>query len=317
VTVKTQVSAAQIKELREKTGAGLLDAKNALVEANGDMEKASEVLRQKGIASAEKKTGRAAAEGLIKANIAADGKSGVLLEINCETDFVARGEVFQGLVDKLADLALTSKVVSVEELLDEKITAKGKKTVADFIKENIGTIKENITLRRLTRYSIPKAKFGVIQYYIHTGSKIGVLLDVRVDSDKVLKSKEFQQLTKDLTLHIASAAPDFVTREEIPADVIETEKRIEMGKEDLAKKPPEIREKIVMGRIDKLLAQRVLLDQPFVKDPGKTITDLIEEQSKALKTQIEVKAFVRYLLGEGVEKKEANFVEEVMAQMKK
>jgi len=212
------VSAAQVKELRDKTGAGFMDAKKALVETGGDMDKAAEFLRQKGITSAEKKMGRIAAEGLVGSYIH-NGKIGVMVEINCETDFVA-------------------------------------------------------------------------------------------------KTEEFKQLVKDICLHIASSAPQFVTRDEIPASVIEEEKRIESGKADLAGKPAEIVEKIVTGRVDKLMATKVLLEQPFVKDPSKTIEELIKEKIAKIGEKITVRRFVRYVLGEGLEKRNEDFAQEVMNQMK-
>ncbi len=310
----TQISASMVKELREKTGAGMMDAKNALVEAQGDMEKAAELLRQKGVVTAEKKSGRAAAEGVISAKVSANGKEGVLLELNCETDFVARGEAFQTLVQQITDQALSSKATGAEALLQEKSAAEPDKTVEELIKDRIGVIKENINLRRLTRYALTTP--GWIQSYIHIGSKIGVLLELQTGAENPAHAEALKELAKDLTLHIASVSPEYVHREEIPASVIEEEKRIEMGKEDLQKKPPEIREKIVSGRIDKLLAQRVFLEQPFVKNPEKTIAELLKDKSTELGTPISVTRFTRYLLGEGVEKKQDNFAEEVMAQIK-
>lgn len=310
----TPISASMVKELRDQTGAGMMDAKNALVEANGDMEKAAEILRQKGILTAEKKSGRAAAEGMVQSRISADGKKGVLVEVNCETDFVARGDEFQALAGQLADHALQSSASDAETMLGEKLASDATKSVDDLVKEKIGVIKENLGLRRLTRFTV--AGSGLVHSYIHTGSKIGVLLELSTDADAVAQKEDFKQLAKDLAMHIASSAPEFVSRDEIPAAVVEEEKRIEMGKEDLQSKPAEIREKIVMGRIDKILAQRVFLEQPFVKDPGKTVNELLKEKSTELGGTIAVKQFVRYLLGEGLEKRQDNFAEEVMAQMK-
>lgn len=310
----TQISASMVKELRDKTGAGMMDAKNALVETQGDMEKAAELLRQKGVLTAEKKSGRAAAEGLVQSKVAADAKSGVLIELNCETDFVARGEAFQTLTNQLTEQALVSSAESVEALLAEKSLQSASLTVDELIKENIGTIKENINLRRFARYTVSGT--GLVHSYIHTGNKIGVLLELGIDSDKALQNEGLKQLAKDVAMHIASSAPDFTTRDEIPASVIEEEKRIEMGKEDLQSKPVEIREKIVVGRLDKIFAQRILLEQPFVKDPSQSIQDLLNEEGKKLGTSITIKRFIRYLLGEGLEKRQDNFAEEVMAQVK-
>ncbi len=310
----TQITAGMVKDLREKTGAGMMDAKNALTEAGGDMDKAVEILRQKGAASAEKKSGRATAEGLIQAKLSADLKKGAIIEVNCETDFVARGEEFQTLTQQLVAQALDSKAETLEQLLAEKSQFESGKTVDEALKERIGVIKENMNIRRFTRYEVKGT--GVVASYIHTGNKIGVLAQIEADSAAALEKPAFKQLAKDLTMHIASSAPEFLSREDIPSEVVEEEKRIEMGKEDLQSKPPEIREKIVAGRIDKLLAQRVLLEQPFVKDPGKSITELVKEVSNEVGAKVTVTRFVRYLLGEGIEKRQDNFAEEVMAQIK-
>ena len=282
-------SAAQVKELREKTGAGMMDAKKALVENNGDMEKAMEYLRQKGIASADKKMDRIAAEGVV-ASYVANG-IGAMVEINCETDFVAKNDEFKTLANDIAKVVAEVNPANLEELNAAK-TAAGS-TVEETIKEKISTIGEKITLRRFVRYE------GSIGTYIHN-SKIGVLLNT-TSADEVM--------AKDICLHIASSAPEFVSRAEIPASVIEEETRIEMGKEDLASKPEQIRAKIVEGRVNKLMAQRCLLEQPFVKDPNQTIEQLISGKT-------EIKEFTRFVLGEGLEKRQDNFVEEVMGQIK-
>ena len=282
-------SAAQVKELREKTGAGIMDAKKALVEHNGDMEKAMEYLRQKGIASADKKMGRIAAEGVV-ASYVADGV-GAMVEINCETDFVAKNEEFKTLANEIAQIVAKENPADLVALNAAK-TASGS-TVEELIKEKIATIGEKITLRRFVRYE------GNIGTYIHN-SKIGVLLNA---------SENEETMIKDICLHIASSAPEFVSRAQIPASVIEEETRIEMGKEDLANKPEQIRAKIVEGRVNKLMAQRCLIEQPFVKDPNQTIEQLISGKT-------EIKAFTRYMLGEGLEKKQENFAEEVMGQIK-
>ncbi len=282
-------SAAQVKELREKTGAGIMDAKKALVEHNGDMEKAMEYLRQKGIASADKKMGRIAAEGVV-ASYVADGV-GAMVEINCETDFVAKNEEFKALANEIAQIVAKENPADVAALNAAK-TASGS-TVEELIKEKIATIGEKITLRRFVRYE------GNIGTYIHN-SKIGVLLNA---------SENEETMIKDICLHIASSAPEFVSRAQIPASVIEEETRIEMGKEDLANKPEQIRAKIVEGRVNKLMAQRCLIEQPFVKDPNQTIEQLISGK-------MEIVEFTRFMLGEGLEKKQENFAEEVMGQIK-
>lgn len=306
------ITAAQVKELREKTGAGMLDAKNALVESGGDMEKAMELLRQKGLATAEKKSGRVAADGLVSALIAPDGKSGVLSEINCETDFVARGEGFQSLAQTLTGHILEQAPADVPALLTQPAATGG--TVENYIAEQIGQLKENITVRRFVRYALQGA--GRVHSYIHTGGKIGVLVEAQVNSAATADKPEFQQLLKDVAMQIASAAPECVSRQDVPQELIDAETRVELGKEDLANKPEEIRQKIVAARVDKLLSQRVLLEQPFVKDPSQTVAALIQDLSSQLGDTITLTRFTRFVLGEGIEKKESNFAEEVMAQLK-
>ncbi len=284
------ITAQMVKELRDKTGAGMMDAKKALVEVDGDMDKAAEVLRQKGIASAEKKMGRIAAEGRVESYTDANG--GALIEVNCETDFVAKNDEFKKLVSNLAKHVADLKPESVEAFLASKCPDCGK-VIEDALKEKIASIGEKITVRRFVRYEGPVAS------YIHNG-KIGVLLSA---------DKDDKELLNDICLHIASSAPQFVSRAEIPQSVIDEETRIEMGKEDLLKKPENIRAKIVEGRVNKLMAERCLLEQPFVKDPSQTIAQLIEGK-------VTIKAFTRYELGEGLEKRQDNFAEEVMAQVK-
>ncbi len=292
-----EIKASMVKELRDKTGAGMMDAKKALVETNGDMEKAVEYLRQKGMASADKKMGRIAAEGTIASVI--DGKNAVMVEINCETDFVAKNEDFKAFANEMAAAILAMNPSSVEEFMSMTCPKCGK-TIEDIVKEKIAKIGEKITIRRFVKYNAQCC----VNTYIHNG-KIGVLVEAKCANC----NDETQAITKDICLHIASNAPEFVSREEIPASVIEEEKRIEMGKEDLAKKPENIREKIVEGRVNKLMAQRCLLEQPFVKNPDMTIAQLIEGKLSIVK-------FDRFVLGEGIEKRQDNFAEEVMSQIK-
>ena len=284
------ITAQMVKKLRDKTGAGMMDAKKALVEADGDMDKASEILRQKGIASADKKMGRIAAEGRIGSYVS--GSIGAMIEVNCETDFVAKNAEFIELTNGLAGLVANANPADVDALLNTTCPKCGK-IVSDVIKEKIASIGEKITVRRFVRYE------GNASTYIHNG-KIGVLL---------LTDKADETLTKDICLHIASSAPEFVSRNDIPASVIEEETRIEMGKEDLQKKPEQIRAKIVEGRVNKLMAQRCLIEQPFVKNPDQTIEQLISGKLSIVK-------FDRFVLGEGLEKRNDNFADEVMNQLK-
>ena len=285
------ITATMVKELRDKTGAGMMDAKKALVEVDGDMEKAMEVLRQKGIASADKKMGRIAAEGRVGSYVS--DSVGAMIEVNCETDFVAKNEEFIELTNNLAEFVAESNPADVEALLASTCPKCGK-TIEEVLKEKIASIGEKITVRRFVRYE------GNTATYIHNG-KIGVLLSTDAKDDV---------LAKDVCLHIASSAPEFISRADIPASVIEEETRIEMGKEDLANKPEQIRAKIVEGRVNKLMAQKCLVEQPFVKNPDQTIEQLISGKFSIVK-------FDRFVLGEGLEKKNENFADEVMSQLGK
>ncbi len=307
-----EITASLVKELREKTGAGMMDAKKALVEAEGDMDKASELLRQKGIATAEKKSGRTAAEGQVASLISPDLKTGVLVEVNCETDFVAKGEAFQGMVSEVAQQILGQAPADVESLLAQPAVALPGSNVQQYVTEKIAAIKENLNIRRFVRYQVEGN--GAIHSYIHTGGKVGVLVELKTGKAETASHDVFKQLMKDIAMQIASAAPEFVSRADINPDVIEEETRVEMGKEDLANKPEDIRRKIVEGRVSKILGQRCLIEQPFVKDPSQSVDDIIKNRATELgDSAVEVLRFTRYALGEGIEKKETNFAEEVAA----
>lgn len=284
------ISASQVKELREKTGAGIMDAKKALMEAEGDLEKAMEVLRQKGMASADKKMSRIAAEGLVVSYI--ENGVGTVLEVNCETDFVAKNADFKELVENIAKHIVSKKPKTVEEL-NASVCDECGKAIEDVIKEKIATIGEKITIRRF------EIQEGNLATYVHN-NKIGVMLNT---------SAADETLAKDICLHIASSAPEFVSRNEISQEIIDEETRIEMGKEDLANKPEQIRAKIVEGRVNKLMSQKCLLEQPFVKNPDQTIEALIEGK-------FTINSFIRWTLGEGLEKRQENFADEVMNQIK-
>ena len=284
------ITAQMVKELRDKTGAGMMDAKKALVETDGDMEKAMEVLRQKGMASADKKMGRIAAEGLIASFV--NDSCGAMVEVNCETDFVAKNEEFKELTAGLAQMVAETNPADNDALLASNCPKCGK-AISEVIKEKIASIGEKITFRRFVRYE------GNTATYIHNG-KIGVLIKT---------DKKDDELMNDICLHIASNAPEFISRNEIPQSVIDHETEIEMGKEDILKKPEAIRPKIVEGRVNKIIASRVLLEQPFVKNPDVTVGQLIEGK-------LTIEKFSRFVLGEGLEKRQDNFAEEVMSQVK-
>ena len=249
-----------------------------------------DVLRQKGMASADKKMGRIAAEGLVASSI--QSNAGALVEVNCETDFVAKNEEFKELANGLAEVVAETNPTDVDALLSS-VCPKCGKVISEVIKEKIASIGEKITFRRFVRYE------GNTASYIHNG-KIGVLIQT---------DKKDDELMNDICLHIASSAPEFITRAEIPQSVIDHETEIEMGKEDLLKKPEQIRAKIVEGRVNKIMAGKVLLEQPFIKNPDVTVGQLIEGK-------LTVTAFTRYMLGEGLEKRQDNFAEEVMSQVK-
>lgn len=285
------ITAAKVKELRDKTGAGFMDAKKALEQTAGDFEKAIEFLRQKGIASADKKQNRIAAEGLVATYI--ENGVGSIVEVNCETDFVAKNEDFKKFVNGLAKFIAETKPANMDAL-NASICPECNLKIEDLVKEKIATIGEKISIRRF------EVVEGDLATYVHNG-KIGVLISASAQDEVVLK---------DVALHIASSAPEFVSRNEIPQSVIDEETRIEMGKEDLAKKPENIRAKIVEGRVNKLMAQKCLLEQPFVKNPDQTVEQM-------LNGKLAIKSFIRWTLGEGLEKRQDNFAEEVMSQMAK
>jgi len=271
-----EISASMVKELRDRTGAAMMDCKKALVDSSGDAEKAVELLRQKGIAVAGKKSSRAASEGLVVGEVAADGKIGVLLEVNCETDFVARNPEFVALTEQIRQTVLAKKPDSVDALLK---LPHGSATVQDLITEKVAKIGENILVRRLSLIELASPQ-GQVGLYIHAlGGKMGALIEIK--SSKDVPASELAALAKEIAMHIVSAKPSFISRQEIPADVIENEKRIESGKADLADKKPEMRDKIVQGRVDKLLAERCLLEQPFVKDPSQTIAQYFKQKGTA------------------------------------
>lgn len=284
-----EISASMVKELRDKSGAAMMDCKKALVESSGDLDKAFEWLRQKGVATASKKAGRATSEGLVVGLVSSDNKSGVLLELNCETDFVARNENFVELANELAREALTAKAKDADEFLNksgakEKITASVAKTG------------ENMQLARLTVLDVGGAN-GVIGLYVHAlGGKMGAVVEIETSSAG--NSEQVVALARELAMHIVSAKPQYLSKEEVPAEIIENEKRIESGKADLAEKKPEMRDKIVQGRVDKILAERCLMEQPFVKDPGQSVSKYLQTKGKELGTELKPKRFALYILGE-------------------
>lgn len=275
------IDAKQVAALREKTGAGMLDCRKALVEANGDLEAAVDILRAKGAASAAKKAGRAANEGVIAQAILPGAKVGLLLEVNSETDFVAKNETFQALTATWAKTLAEAPSTDLEPQRVEAVTKIG----------------ENIQIRRNVRFEV--SGNGVVAAYIHLGGKIGVLVEVGANKPETLNSEEFKQLVRDVTLHIAAAKPVCLKREEVPAALIERERAIyrEQAPKD---KKPEMIEKIVDGKMGKFYGENCLLEQPFVKNPEQTITALVAERAKALGDTIEIRRFARFQVGEEI-----------------
>jgi elongation factor Ts len=309
-----EISAKLVQELRQKTGAGMMDCKKALKETDGDIDKAVDWLRQKGIASAGKKSDRIAAEGLVDTYIEPGHQVGVLIEVNCQTDFVARNDAFKALVKNLAKQAATAD--SVEALLAQPYIEDASVTVDESIKQIIATLGENIQVRRFVNFSLAEGKSGIVDSYIHTGGRVGVLVEVDSETDAVVGNEEFQSLARNAAMQVAACPNvEYVSVDEIPAEVAAKETEIEMGRDDLANKPQNIKEKIVQGRIEKRLKELALLDQPFIRDQSISVEDLVKQVKSKLGQDIKVKRFVRFVLGEGIEKQESNFAEEVAAQM--
>ncbi|HHU91707.1 MAG TPA: elongation factor Ts [Halanaerobiaceae bacterium] len=295
-------SMKDIKELRERTGAGVMDCKKALQETNGDIEAAIEYLREKGIASAAKKAGRIAAEGKVNVLIDDERKNGVIVEINSETDFVAKTDNFNDLLNNVSQHLLQSKANTLEEVLAEKWFLDDSKDVNTIMKEAIANIGENLNLRRFQTYRTDGFLYG----YIHMGGKIGVIVDIDAGN-----TEENQLVAKDIAMHIAASAPEYIERSQVPAETVEKEKNIYKEQMLNEGKPEHVIDKIVEGKIDKFYSEICLLEQAFVKDTDKTVDQVLEENG------LKVNAFTRFELGEGVEKKEENFAEEVMKELGK
>ena len=286
------ITAAMVKELREKTGAGMMDCKKALTATDGDAAKAIDWLREKGIAKAEKKAGRVAAEGAVGAFVAADGKTGCVVEINCETDFAAGNDQFKELLAKVAEHIVATKPADMDALNDSEI--EGKK-VSALITEATATIGEKISLRRFACYETE----GRLASYIHMGGKIGVLVNMTGGDE---------QLGKDIAMQIAAAAPMAVDRDGVDASALEHEKEVLRKQAEEEGKPANIIERMVEGRINKFYKEVCLNEQIFVKDSEKTIKDVLGD--------VKVTEFTRFQLGEGIEKKQDDFAAEVAAQLK-
>ncbi|SCJ51095.1 Elongation factor Ts [Anaerotruncus sp. 2789STDY5834896] len=299
-------TAKDVKELREKTGCGMMDCKKALTEAEGDMDKAIELLREKGLAAAAKKSGRIAADGLVYAYVDDVNKVGVVIEVNSETDFVAKNAEFQAFVDTCAKTVAQKKPADVAALMAEK-AVDSEMTVEEMLREKILTIGENLIIRRFARFE------GDVVTYIHGGGTHGVM--VLFDTDLAGKP-EFAAYGKDVAMQIAAANPTFVRKEEVPAEQVEKEKEILKVQALNEGKPANIAEKMVMGRINKFFKEVCLLEQPFVKDQDLTVAKYTQNTAKELGGKIEIVKFVRFEKGEGIEKRQDDLAAEVAKMVK-
>ncbi len=289
-----EITASLVKELRDKTSVAMMECKKALNETNGDLEAAIKYLRERGIAKAAGKADRDANEGLVATSIKPCGCEGVIAEINCETDFVAKNDNFIGFVGNLVDTLAASDVCCVDNALN---VAKDDGTVDEFIKAKVLEMGENLKLSRFGRLALPAGQNGVVASYIHMGGKVGVLLEVGTGKAETKSAPEFQELVRDITLHIAAAAPQGLKREDINGDLIEGEKDIYRKQLEEQKKPADIIEKILVGKVNKFYSDTVLLEQGFVKDPETTIQGLVDAKAKALGDTIEVRGFKRLQIG--------------------
>ena len=303
------ITASMVKELREMTGAGMMDCKKALTETAGDIEKAVEFLREKGLAAAAKKAGRVAAEGLVRTLVIEDKKA-VIVEVNSETDFVAKNADFQNYVAEVAVQAMKTSAESIEAFLEEPWNLEPSKTVAQELSSKIAVIGENLSIRRFEKIN---AESGCVVEYIHGGGRIGVL----VEAETNVVNEAVKEALKNVAMQIAALRPQYVSRDEISEEFIEKEKEIlkAQAKNEMPDKPDNIIDKMIIGRLQKELKEFCLLDQTYVKDNELTVAKYMDQVSKEVGGKVAVKKFVRFETGEGIEKKEENFAEEVAKQI--
>ena len=308
------ITAGMVKELREMTGAGMMDCKKALTATEGDMDKAVEVLREKGLATAQKKAGRIAAEGLCKVLVSEDDKKAVVVEVNAETDFVAKNETFQAYVAEVAEQAMATEAADIEAFMAEKWLPDTSKTVAEALAGKIAIIGENMNIRRFQK--VEEAD-GFVASYTHMGGKIGVLVDVVTD----VVNDEVKEMAKNVAMQIAALRPQYTNRSEVSEEYIAHEKEILlaqiMNDPKESQKPQKVIDGMINGRINKELKEICLLDQVYVKaeDGKQTVQAYVDSVAKAAGAKITVKGFVRFETGEGIEKKEEDFAAEVAKQM--
>ena len=298
-----------VMKLREQTGVGMMDCKKALVETNGNFEEAIKYLREKGMASAAKKAGRVAAEGLVKCVVSKDKKTAVAVEVNCETDFVARSDQFVTLVDKIATLILGSKATTVDEALNVSCRECGK-TVNVLIAEATAAIGEKISLRRFTKFALSGK--GMISSYIHMGGKIGVLAEIK----STAKVEALEELAFNICMQIAASKPQVVNIADVDSSQLEEEKKILTVQARNEGKPEAVIGKMVEGRIHKYYKEVCLLEQEYVRDPALSVKQVIADTVKSVGADITVTRFVRYEMGEGIKKRVDNFVDEIAEQLK-
>ena len=310
------VTAKLVKELREMTGAGMMDCKKALTATDGDMDKAVEFLREKGLATAQKKAGRIAAEGIVMLKVSEDGKKAVAVEVNAETDFVAKNEKFQGYVAQVAELALNTKAADIDAFMEEEWTFSESATVKEELAHQIATIGENMNIRRFAQVT---EENGFVASYTHMGGKIGVLVDVETD----VVNNAVKEMAKNVAMQVAALKPLYTNDSEVSAEYIAHEKEILlaqiMNDPKESQKPEKVIQGMIAGRINKELKEICLLDQVYVKaeDGKQSVGKYVQEVAKANNANITIKGFVRFETGEGLEKKEENFAEEVAKQMGK
>ena len=302
------ITASMVKELREVSGAGMMDCKKALTETNGDMEKAVEFLREKGLAKAAKKAGRVAAEGLVATNISADGKVASIVEVNSETDFVAKNETFRSYVNAVASQAASTNATDIEGFLAEPWALAPEKTVSEELASQIAVIGENMNIRRFEKITTD----GFVESYIHGGGRIGVLVEFEGEANDATR-----ECAKNVAMQVAAISPKYVDRSEVSEEYMAHEKEIlkVQAMNENPDKPENIIEKMIIGRLNKELKEVCLVDQVYVKDGDLTVGKYIDSVAKAAGVKLAVKRFVRFETGEGIEKKEENFAEEVAKQM--
>ena len=308
------VTAKLVKELREMTGAGMMDCKKALTATDGDMDKAVEFLREKGLATAQKKAGRIAAEGIVMLKVSEDGKKAVAVEVNAETDFVAKNEKFQGYVAQVAELALNTKAADIDAFMEEEWTFSESATVKEELAHQIATIGENMNIRRFAQVT---EENGFVASYTHMGGKIGVLVDVETD----VVNDAVKEMAKNVAMQVAALKPLYTNDSEVSAEYIAHEKEILlaqiMNDPKESQKPEKVIQGMIAGRINKELKEICLLDQVYVKaeDGKQSVEKYVAEVAKANGANVTIKGFVRYETGEGIEKKEEDFAAEVAKQM--